>query len=639
MIFPESLIDRMDLSERMNFLTDVTAFEFLCSSEALTRLKTTAESLNDRDQRNFLRGYRLAVATALHGLLYFVADYPEALGIEKDDRFYNWLHFPGRKRQGTLLSAVSDPMSTFGRLCSVFHDLAINLRKADRSLPDTIAVIEKCGSIVKLFNQFLVGTKIVSLDTGKELPDRESLLCMCLAERVLDYLKRDRSIVTLAYELVWSGEGELRPLHDQFILHTETHLDNVALSLYTKGIPKEWLNGFWFGCALVVQLSGIRSSSLSDLVSDPLNVRNWCDEFLTFVDPPHPQGKWPSDKYGVSAFKQPNVRKLLGNFEVNMSAGSSKHRLAAILSPDRVRLIASAGATDALELKVMLSGAVAMHDHSKVRVLILTHSVDTDDRQWTSLAFRLPMYGTFTNASKWFLFYKIYHEEPVLDTEVSRAIKTVEELLLRFKDKLEVEEIDGLDAKDFLPLCTLPAFRAMRELSHRAVEANADLRSGSSELLAALWLVYQGYSNVKVAFERASLGKGDYDAIGVRDRQCLVVEVKSTKSGISDHELQDQICRFADKVDRLRGRLPELAQALECESDIESVSGLFIFSGDVNKLDTSVPSIPLWGYDDFVGALRSEGFPNKIVDLLHSSHIIRHVRLDDFPDDPFSVGL
>ena len=90
MILPE---DRMNLTSRLRFLTDVTALEFLCSPEAVAHLESAVESLSTGDQRNFLRGYRLAVATPMHGLIWFVADHPELLGLENDDRLFNWLHY------------------------------------------------------------------------------------------------------------------------------------------------------------------------------------------------------------------------------------------------------------------------------------------------------------------------------------------------------------------------------------------------------------------------------------------------------------------------------------------------------------------------------------------------------------------
>ena len=232
--------DQLNFTSRLQFLTDVTALEFLCSQEAVTRLRNAVASLNARDQRSFFRGYRLAVATPLHGLLWFVADHPELLGLQNNERLYNWLHYRNPVKGESLLSAVSDPASDLGRLCYLFNDLQVALRRADGGLYDTIAAIERCKAVGTLFANVLTGTEIVSLDTGQALPNRDSLLGMCLAERILDYLDYDRSIVQLALELVWSGGEEFRLDDDHFVLYAETHLDNVALFPFTSVIPEEW---------------------------------------------------------------------------------------------------------------------------------------------------------------------------------------------------------------------------------------------------------------------------------------------------------------------------------------------------------------------------------------------------------------
>ena len=544
MILPE---DRMNFTSRLHFLTDVIALEFLCSPEAVTRLESAVEELSTRDELNSLRGYRLAVATPLYGLLQFAVNFPELLGLEGDERLFNWMHYRSPDRGESLLHAVSDPTSGLGRLCYVFDALQTALRRAEGGLIDTIAVVKKCRATVKAFSGVLSGTRIVSLDTGEDEPDRESLLRLSVAERVLDYVEYDRSIVPLAHRMVWRSKEEFRPVDSRFVLDAETHLANVSLFPFATGVPEKWLDGFWIGLDLVVHLNGVELPSHCS--SAPFVRQDWVNELRSFVNPSHPQGEWPSMKYGLTELSQSNIRTLLGHWEANMDVVSSKRRLAAVLGSDNVRLIADAGSTDAIQLEVMLHGAVAVHGDSKVHVLLLTHSVASDDREWVSVALRLPIYGIFSNASKWFLFYKMYHTGYVFDTDVARATTAVERLLLRFKDNLEVEEISGLDSEDFLPLCVLPAFRAMRELSLEAVETNADLRSGNSELLAGFWLVGQGYNHVSVSFRHASLGKFEYDAIGVKNGKCLVLEVKGAE--ISDHELQEQIRRFADKVDHL----------------------------------------------------------------------------------------
>ena len=624
MILPE---DRMNYTSRLRFLADVTVLEFLCSPEAVTRLESTVESLSTRDQRNFLQGYRLAVATPLYDLLQFAVNFPELLGLNNDDTLLNWWHYRIPERGETLLHAVSDPTSGLGRLCYVFDALQAALREAEGSLIHTVAAIEKCRATTRAFSGALSGTRVVSLDTGEELTDRGSLLRFSVAERVLDYIEYSRGVVPMAHRMVWRGKEEFHPIGDWSVLDAETHLANVSHFPSATGVPQKWLDGVRFGFDLVVSLSGIELPSHSG--SAPFISRDWVNELNAFVNPSRSAGKWPSMKYGLTELSQSNIRGLLEQCGADMDVVPSRRRLVAILGSDEVLLMSDAESTASIEWEVVLRGAVAMHGGSKVNLLLLTHSVPSDNREWVSVALRLPIYGMFSNASKWLLFYKMYHTGYVFDTDVARAIAAVERLLLEFKDNLEVEELTSLDSEDFLLLCVPPAFRAMRELSLTAVETNADLRSGNSELLAGFWLVGQGYEHVKVSLKHASLGKYEYDAIGVKDGQCLALEVKGAET--VDQELQKQIGRFADKVDHLRGRLPALAKALGGESAIEDVSGLFIFLGNLGDFRPN-SSIPLWGYNDFVEALKAIGLPDKIVGLLDRSHIIRQVSFDDLPD-------
>ena len=628
---------RLDSELRLRFSCDVEALGLLSSPESASRLRVAIESLNLQDHRSFLRGYRLAVAAPLNELLWFAVDQAELLGIDRDDRLYNWLHFRSSSRGETLLSAISDPTSDLGRLCYAFNDIASSLRTAEGGLADTITAMEKCQAIVNLLDVALAGTEIVALGNCEKLPDRDSILRLCLAERVLDYAEYDPSIVPLAHKLVWRADEEFRPLDDHHVLRAETHLSDVALFPFGKGIPKEWWTGVLFGLDLILQLIGVTLHRHMRPDSDIYTAPDWIKELADLVNPSRPEGKWPSQVWGLSELSTSATRRMCGSLALSMNTVSSRHRLAAILGADRVRLISDAGATDALELEVMLSGAVATCRDSRVRVVVLTHSVDSDEREWVSIALRLPMYGSISNASKWFLFYKMYHKGMVFDSDVARAANAVDCLLQRFDDNLDVEEIGDLDSEDFLHLCTLPAFRAMRELSYRAVETNADLRSGNSELLAAHWLVGRGYRNVKVSLKRASLSNSDNDAIGVRDGQCLIVEVKG--ADLLDKELQLKITEFGDRIEHLRDRIPALREALECESDINEVSGLFVFLGDLYGFEPTNTSVALWGYDDFVKELKEIGLPNRIVGLLDKCHIIHTMQAGDFPEDAFFVGL
>lgn len=270
----------LDFTSRLKVRSDVAALGVLCSPEAVFRLKAAVESLNFRDHRRFLRGYRLAVAIPLNELLWFVVDQADLLGLKYDNRLINWLHYRTPAQGESLLSAVSDPTSDLGRISCVFNDLVTALRRADGGLTDTIAAVEKCRATAKMFEEVLKRTEFVSLDTGEELPNRESILRLCVGERVLDYADYDRSIVSLAYKLVWKDDEEFRPVDDRFVLEAETHLSHVSLFPFGKGVPKEWGNGLWFGFDLIIQLIGVTLPTHLDSDSPPVVVRDWFNELV-----------------------------------------------------------------------------------------------------------------------------------------------------------------------------------------------------------------------------------------------------------------------------------------------------------------------------------------------------------------------
>ena len=277
------------------------------------------------------------------------------------------------------------------------------------------------------------------------------------------------SIMLMAYRMAWGSKEEFHSVDDRFVLDAETHLDSVMLFPFGNSIPWQWRNGLLFGFDLVIQLNGVVLPF--NLSSDQFSPKDWFDELRAFVNPEYPDGQWPSMAYGLTGFGKSNIKELLGHFEASMDAVSSKHRLTAVLGSDKVHLMADASSTASIELEVMLRGVVAVHGDSKVHVLLLTHSVASDDREWVSLALRLPIYGIFSNASKWFLFYKMYHTGYVFDTDVARTITAVERLLSRFEDNLKVEELSRLDSEDILTILRVAVLsRNARSESLEAVE-------------------------------------------------------------------------------------------------------------------------------------------------------------------------
>ena len=376
---------RLELKAQLNFRSDATTLHLLCSLAAVASLGCAVGSLSVRDKGNFLRGYRLAVATPLCGMLNFAVGRPELLGFKFDDRLFNWLNYRNPENAESIISAVSDPESDLSLFCCIFNDLHLALRRAEGGLTDTIAVIEKCRTFAKLFVEDLASAELVRLDTFANRIEDEDLLHLCVAERVLDYAEYDRSVVPMAHGLIWGRDDEWPIVVDRFVLDSETHLSGIPKNFLGKGIPHEWREGLLFGFDSIIKLSGIALPSLH--VSGPFDGLGWLNEPLAVVYPQQPEGVWPSQMCGLRGFSRLNTSVLAERLGVEMENATSKNRLAAILGSDRVRLISDASGTDALELEIMLGGAIAAHGDSKIQLLILTHTVDFGDREWVSIAF------------------------------------------------------------------------------------------------------------------------------------------------------------------------------------------------------------------------------------------------------------
>jgi hypothetical protein len=624
---------------RLGFFLDLIALEYLCHAESLIRLETAVEAMNLRNRRNFLRGYRLAVATPLNSLLGFIVGNAHSLGLEYDDRLNHWLVSGSRENGGSILSAISDPESDLARLCSGFNSLLDSVLRSDQGLADTIGAIEKCGNFGAILRATLGKCEVVSLDDGSKVANGDSLLRKLIAERVVDYVWQP-SYFTSAFRLVWGEEEEFRRPSDESTLQAQTHLDHVSSSPFGRGIPDRWHDGLLFGFDSIVRLDGVSLPSHFNADTKVFDSPGWFKELQDFVNPLHPQGSWPSLEYGLAEFADVSKEELMTHLPRPETAGmetiSAKDRLAAILGPDTVRLFTPGSFTDFMDLDIFVSGAVSTSPDAPVEILLATHSVESDHRKWVSIAVRCRRETFISNHTRWYLFYKMFHEGYVTDSSIGRAIKEVKGLLIRFKDDLVIERVDGITDRDLLSYCELPAFRAMRELSQRAVDANSELRAGLSELLASHWLQAQGYSNVKVSLKRASLGDYEYDALGVKDGECLVIEVKG--GDVLDKALQEQISRFGHKVENLWGRLPALAQALEYEGSIDRVSGLFISLANLKGFESGDDSVNMWDYNDFVKRLRELGLTSRIVGLLDRSRIIHTLSSFGIFNDPPETG-
>ena len=633
--------ERMNRRNRLALWTEVVALDFLTRPESVSRLETAFESLKIGEQWDFLRGYRLAVATPLHSLLKFVIQSGYLLGLEFDEELATCFEHGRHKCGIPLLAALSAPHSHLGQICCLLNDRAVALRKAEGGLAPTLAVIGECRDLVTLFSDTIENSHIVSVDSGDRLSDQEGLRTMLVAESIVDYVEYDRSAVSGAYDFIWGGEDKFVALDENTVPDAETHLGYVSSFQFPKGQPAEWDRGVLFGFDSVLRETGVtlqcHTSSTFQFSVPP----GWYKELVGLVNSAHPQHEWPSRLFGFSNLSQfsPESWKVTmnQNWRVDVADVTVKDRLEALLAPDTVRLITGGDATDFLDLDIFLTGAETAYSGSRLKVLRVVHSSATDSREWVSLAIRLPRHGLFSNQSKWCLYFKLYHLGTVVDSDVALARKEVTELLNRFKDTLDIEEISGVDEGDLLVYGSLPAFQAMRDLSKKAAEVNSKLRSRYLEILGGLWLLQEGYTNVKISLKRAALGNFEYDAVGVKEGKCLALEVKA--GDVRDVALGKEVAYFSTKVQNLSAKLPALAQELGYQGEISTVSGLFITMASLGDFEFEHQTVELWDYEDFESKLKETGLRSEYIKVLDKSNIIHFFSWGEFPNDEFLVGL
>ena len=230
--------DRLNLEASMRFYADVAVLDTLCSNTALARLENEVETLNYRDKMNFLRGYRLAVATPLHGILRFAINYPNLLDMKEDQRLFNWLHFHSSNPDEALWHAVSDSKSDLARLCYVFNGIWTDFPRAEGGLGSTVIAIKKLQETVTTFKGILSGASFISLKTGEELTDRDSILRLVVAEQMLDYVEYDRIDMLGAYSMVWGRKEELQAIWaEEFVLRAEHPLPVSQCSQPDQAFP------------------------------------------------------------------------------------------------------------------------------------------------------------------------------------------------------------------------------------------------------------------------------------------------------------------------------------------------------------------------------------------------------------------
>ena len=397
------------------FFADVVVLKSLCDADAYGCLQEILryheqDGQTNKEHFSLLNGYKLVIATPLYSLLNLLIDYAELFGLQRDDRLCQWWAFSPSKYGLTSRLAFTDPDSDLAHVCGSILGIIDPLLKAGtwesvftamlqaRSLGDSLwPLSQRCTLSV--------------FDGTKGIPEFQTALRLRAAERLIDYVE-DEKTLSLTYDFVWhdaddlegDGLGELiwdDPIHD-----IETHLDHPSHLPKRHSYAWNWRHGIF--SALFV--SAYRLGNARNC--EPVFYDQYSRDIGSAGDPfAYLQATlgedWPSLKYGLVASGTLILSDVLEFEDADVNSTSHTDRLRELLGKDS-RLVASNLPWDSMDFKVILAGLLSEHDDGEpVEVIRIRHTTDGDHLTWFSMAVRLPRFGAMSNASKWWVFYKI----------------------------------------------------------------------------------------------------------------------------------------------------------------------------------------------------------------------------------------
>ena len=637
---------------RFSFFSDALVLKTLCETDSLNALDNIRQTLGIQRRSGskyyeLFNGYKLVVATALYCLLDEVINNPSLLGLNDDQRLWEWWSFSHAREGISSRSPFSSPESDLANVAVLFNDLLTRIKRANKwdSLLEVAGQAHLLGETLYDFGKHS-NISCISWFTGQDehLETQEALRRGAI-ERVDDYLQ-DRK-TSLTYKFVWRGEEDrhysLSGVQLEDLSEIESYLDDPPLLTHLRQTAAKWYKGVKAGiCVLLNRLrpSNREWPNATLLFGDFIEPNDQLKEFLTS----ELKGKYPSREYGLTPVPGISMRSLLTP-TVSVPVVQPEDRLRALIGGDTTRL-ASNGPIDAPDFKIFLRGIVPyLAENAFIEVVRVRHpNSDPDELTWYSLALRTPKFGLFSNFSKWWAFYKVYGIGWInmTDTEVRIAERIVQETLKEFGDKIKLTELEGIPSRAFLDLFEPPAWTMLFNGVKDLLDRNSDLMGVLPELLAAALLAKRGYSNIRTSFKPITLdGERELDALGVKAApkggECLVIETKGRS--ISEGELKEEVSYFASKVKMLKEHLPELAKEIGYEGELNSISGIFVSMAPLSQFDHGEQDVTFWDFDNFIAELRTESFPRRFLDLLEQSPILREFSTDWFDANDWDEDL
>ena len=624
------------------FFADVLVLKSVCDADAHGCLEDILryhrlDGQTNKERFSLLNGYKLVVATPLYSLLNRLIDYAELFGLKRDERLCQWWAFSPNKYGLTSRLAFTDPDSDLAYVCGRILAIIDSLLKADtwESVSTAMLTARSLGdSLWPLAQQCALSV----FDDTKGIPEFQTALRLRAAERLIDYVEDERTL-SLTYGFVWhdaddledDGFGELiwdDPLHD-----IETHFDRPSRLPRRHSFAWNWRQGIFSALCVSAYRLGIgkdREPLFYDQYSRDIGS---AQDQLAYLQATLGED-WPSLRYGLVASGTLSLSDMLEFEDANVNSTSDTDRLRELLGNDS-RLVASNLPWDSMDFKVILVGLLSEHDDDEsVEVIRIRHTTDGDHITWFSMAVRLPRFGAISNASKWWVFYKI-NGVGMPEPDLVRPYKFVHDTLAEFADRIRLIELKDVTTHDLLDLCEPPGWRYLIKEARRLVNLTRDLKGVMPELLSAALLAHDGYQNIRMRLKPAALHGKEIDVVGVKatpgGNECLIVETKGRAT--TDRELQAEIDDFSAKVSILRDKSDELAGELSFHGTLDTIRARFISMADIEGSELAEDAMGIWSFDRFIGELERARVPPEYRIQLKRAAIAKEMDTSEWLDD------
>ena len=599
--------------------------------------------LRGEDFFGLLNGYKLVVATALYGLLDRVINAPAVLDLREDSRLQQWWNFTRGDRGLLLPYAFTDADSEMSKIAEALKIQVEMLRSADT----WESMVRDFGKVSHTSRVLYPPSPLIALSLNwkrdANVPDIYEALRRGAIERLDDYFESHE--LTTAYQFVWSRKDELESgihwdLNNDPFSEVETHLNHLPF-LLPRGSSrlKNWYIGIAAAMSICInQLFDVTRPrpATEELFDNFLNTPGSLKELLS----EQLNGVFPSMEIGLKLPPNLSVAELVTVEKPELRI-SSEERLQTLVGNER-GVIASTDPIGAFDFPMLMSGFTSKAGEGDlIEVLSIRHTASEDDPlTWYSLAVRVPKFGTITNFSKWWIFYKAYGTGMMRDSEVVLAERAVKEALSQYADKIHVFQLNDVSRTSLLGLFEPPIWSYVFGQAKEMAAVNSTLRGAIPELLAAALLANLGYQDIRISFEPRLAGVGELDVLGIKPTasggHCLVVETKG--ESCTDRELVEETYKFGAKLGKLENVLPKLAEKVNYRGELNSISGIFISMARIDEWEGEQSAFKFWDYDLFLQELKSAGIPGRLTELLQSSFIVFEKSYDDASEEWFKAN-